>query len=74
MSPLEMIEEILDILRRRWRLIARVTLLGVFAAAVFALQSPRVYQSFEVIHMSSRETVPRSTISVIASPTSGSLP
>ncbi|MCB1336586.1 MAG: DUF874 domain-containing protein [Maritimibacter sp.] len=51
MSPLEMIEEILDILRRRWRLIARVTLLGVFAAAVFALQSPRVYQSFEVIQV-----------------------
>ncbi len=51
MSPLDLIDEILDLLRRRWRLIIRVTLLGVLAAAYFALQTPRVIEALEVIQI-----------------------
>lgn len=51
MSPLDLIDEILDLLRRRWRLIARVTLLFVLAAAYFALKTPRVFEALEVIQI-----------------------
>lgn len=51
MSPLDLIDEILDLLRRRWRLIIRVTLLGVLVSAVYALQTPRVYEALEVIQI-----------------------
>ena len=51
MSPLDLIDEVLDLLRRRWRLIARVTLLVVLAAAYVALKTPRVFEALEVIQI-----------------------
>ena len=41
MSPLDLIDEILDILRRRWRLITRAMLLCILASAYIALKTPR---------------------------------
>ncbi len=61
MSPLDLIDEALDLLRRRWRLIARIALLGVLAAAYVALNTPRVFEALEVIQIErpivSEETV-----------------
>lgn len=51
MSPLDLIDELLDLLRRRWRLITRVAMLAVLAAAYVALNTPRVYEALEVIQI-----------------------
>jgi uncharacterized protein involved in exopolysaccharide biosynthesis len=51
MTPLELIDEIIDILRRRWRLITRTALLGMLVSAVIALQTPREYEAVEVIQI-----------------------
>mgnify|MGYP001027719095 CR=1 FL=1 len=51
MSPLDLIDEILDLLRRRWRLIIRATLLCVLAAAYVALKTPRTFEALEVIQI-----------------------
>ena len=51
MSPLDLIDEILDLLRRRWGLIARVALLCVLAAGIVAYNTPRVFEALEVIQI-----------------------
>lgn len=51
MSPLDLIDEFIDLLRRRWRIIVRITLLFALAAVVFALKTPRVFETFEVIQI-----------------------
>jgi len=51
MSPLDLIDEIIDLLRRRWGLILRVTALCVGAAAMVALNTPRIFEALEVIQI-----------------------
>ncbi len=51
MSPLDLIDEIIDLLRRRWRLIARVALFMVLASAYIALKTPRTFEALEVIQI-----------------------
>ncbi len=51
MSPLDLIDEILDFIRRRWLLIARVGLLGLLISAAVALKTDRVFEALEVIQI-----------------------
>ena len=51
MSPMDLIREVIDTLRRRWRVIVRVAVVVVIAALFYALQSPRLYQAIEVIQI-----------------------
>lgn len=51
MMAFDLIDDALDVLRRRWRLILAVTILGSVASILFALSTPRLYQATEVIQV-----------------------
>ena len=72
MSPLDLIDEILDILRRRWRLILRVILVCVLASAYVALKTPRTFEALEVIQIE-RPVVSEDTVEGVGAVSSARL-
>ena len=72
MSPLDLIDEILDILRRRWRLITRAMLLCILASAYIALKTPRSFEALEVIQIE-RPVVSEDTVEGVGAATSARL-
>lgn len=51
MGPIQNLQEILSWIRRRWRVMALLTLLGAVAGLVMALNTERVYSSSAVIQV-----------------------
>ena len=51
MGPIRTIEELIDLLKRRWLLIVAVTVLGTLAALIYAVSKQHLYHSSEVIQV-----------------------
>ncbi|GAB4260133.1 MAG: hypothetical protein Kow0013_03420 [Pararhodobacter sp.] len=51
MGPIQTLQELLSWLRRRWRIIAFMTLLGAFGGLVMAMRTERVYSASAVIQV-----------------------